>query len=163
MRVNIVLLLITVSYFTTNAQGNREPRFYRGATTEVFYAVTLPTTDLGVKCHVGNRWGVYAHARINLGLYNLDYSINNRIGSFGLSYSLFRFVNVKPYIGVSVARQKISLFNIVPSPPIHVERTGNYWGGEAGLLLFVYNRVVLDVGFCYVIEPSVNLGIGISF
>lgn len=160
MRVKIVLLLIVVSIITVNAQDYKDPKIFKLVTTELLYSVTKPTTDFGVKLHIGSKWGGYAHARVNNPVINgFDYSLNN-IGSVGVSYRLSYFI--KPYIGVSMATQKRPHAG-TPPPAVPVQKTGNYLGGETGFLLFIFNRGVIDIGFCYVIEPSVNLGIGLSF
>lgn len=168
-----MLLLISASFITINAQDSAVPVLNRGGTTELLYSVTLPYTNFGIKCHHGNQWGVYLHARGNFRLQyqrlfpgfqyaSYEDSFTEFLGSLGVSYKAMQFL--KPYIGMGAASHLTRTIEVYqPQPAPHVLDNGFYLGGEIGFLLFIFDRVVLDVGFCYVIEPSVNLGLGISF
>ena len=151
--------------YIQRAQDSIETTFNKEATTELLYSVTLPYTYFGIKYHHGKKWGVYLHARANFRVIKeLNYThYTSFLGSFGVSFKVNPYV--KPYIGIGAASYSIGWADNPNPSASDGWDTGFYWGGEIGLLLFIFDRdrVVLDVGFCNVIEPSVNLGVGFSF
>ncbi len=160
MRINIILLLIAASFITVKAQDYIETTYKEEATTELFYSVTLPNTNFGIKCHHGKKWGAYAHGRINLKNFN-NYS-TAYLGSVGVSFKVMHFL--KPYIGIGASYQSIRILTTTPSfVSDDGGKSGNSFGGEIGLLFMLLDGLVFDVGYCHLIEPSVTLGVGFSF